>query len=270
MLVITNGLRATGVAFSPDGTLLAAFTNTGLALRVYDSRTGQRLWAVPPLPNHGGNGTPAFSPDGRYVVRPWVWREVFAAGTGERVDPLPPGEAPGGDKWPMVWIGDNRRYSLLSSPDGRWAVGDSLREVKDWKTSQEWIELYPRHGRGAKGEDVPLWALVPYSFSPDSRFLAAGMNTRLYLLRLPEFEIVAEMSHHPKAVQGAAFTADGRYVISVSNAATARVWDAVTGAEVHAYAWDVGPLKCVAVAPDGCLAACGGDKGKVVVWDLDL
>jgi hypothetical protein len=37
-----------------------------------------------------------------------------------------------------------------------------------------------------------------------------------------------------------------------------------------AFDWDMGRLRSVAFSPDGMLAAAGNDKGKIVVWDVDL
>jgi hypothetical protein len=55
-----------------------------------------------------------------------------------------------------------------------------------------------------------------------------------------------------------------------NNDATARIIDTHTWEVVRQYAWDIGRLVSVAVSPDGALAAAGGQKGRVVVWDLDL
>jgi WD40 repeat protein len=31
----------------------------------------------------------------------------------------------------------------------------------------------------------------------------------------------------------------------------------------------VGPLRSVAISPDGCLAAAGSGDGRIVVWDVE-
>jgi WD40 repeat protein len=36
------------------------------------------------------------------------------------------------------------------------------------------------------------------------------------------------------------------------------------------FTWDIGRMRSVAFSPDGALAAAGSDRGKVVVWDVDL
>ena len=120
--------------------------------------------------------------------------------------------------------------------------------------------------------------------SGDGLFFAQNMmyrhNVAIYdragnkLATIPDEVDLAAFGIDDGVVQGspveAAFTPDGRKLVTVSMDGTARVWDTATWACERAFAWDVGPLRAVAVAPDGARAATAGDAGRVVVWDLEL
>jgi WD40 repeat protein len=73
-----------------------------------------------------------------------------------------------------------------------------------------------------------------------------------------------------KAFTGLAFHPSGRFLATTSNDGTVKLYDTATWAVAGRFDWDIGRLRSVAFSPDGMLAAAGGDKGKVVVWDVDL
>ena len=67
-----------------------------------------------------------------------------------------------------------------------------------------------------------------------------------------------------------AFHPSGRFLATTSNDATVKLYDTSTWRVAQAFDWGVGRLRSIAFSPDGMLAAAGGYKGRIVVWDVDL
>ncbi len=61
----------------------------------------------------------------------------------------------------------------------------------------------------------------------------------------------------------------GRFVLTISGDGQARSWDPVDLAPIQALKLGAGNLHAVAFSSDGTLAAAGGDKGQVIVWEVE-
>jgi hypothetical protein len=59
-------------------------------------------------------------------------------------------------------------------------------------------------------------------------------------------------------------------LVTASGDGQARYWDAADLSLIRGLKWGVGKLHAVAVSQDGAVAAAGGDKGQVVVGDVDV
>lgn len=99
--------------------------------------------------------------------------------------------------------------------------------------------------------------------------VAASATLHTYDLTDPTAKPLRVTTANRQHFTGLAVHPDGRRVLATGNDATVREYDAATLQELRAYAWKVGRLRSVAIAPDGLTAAAGSDTGKVVVWDLE-
>lgn len=99
--------------------------------------------------------------------------------------------------------------------------------------------------------------------------VAASASLYSHDLTNPKAKPVKVTTANRQHFTGIAVHPDGRRVLATCNDATVREYDSLTLQELRAYAWKIGRLRCVAIAPDGITAAAGSDTGKVIVWDLE-
>ena len=115
------------------------------------------------------------------------------------------------------------------------------------------------------------------AFSPDSRFLAFGTGSRLYMsprrsdLRVWQLSTQTEVTGAPllkndSTISAVEFTPNGDYLLAASHDRTLRVWD--TGTWTQTKMLKCPPFtRCLAVSPDGQTVAVGGNGVDVI--DLD-
>lgn len=183
--------------------------------------------------------------------------------------------------------GGEWRFSLhieeYSSPGSRRAFAvDHFAAAIAFGSDQKWMAL----SGGPGGEPLvrfhqfpaeePTAEFLPPAtrtrrlvFAPDRPLLAAVAGKQCLLLVPGEAEPTAVLAGHEARVNDAAFTPDGTRLFTVGQDGTVRCWEVASGRSVGVLNWRVGKITAVAVAPDGLTAAAGGEKGQIVLWDVD-
>jgi WD40 repeat protein len=111
-------------------------------------------------------------------------------------------------------------------------------------------------------------------WSPDGRWVCEvwqqWLNVWDAATGRPVFQRVAQSGEW---INDAAFhPPSGRLGVAISGRrdGEVRVFAPGDWREVVAYTWPVGRVSALAFHPDGTLAAVGGDRPEVVLWDVDL
>jgi WD40 repeat protein len=285
-----------GVAFSPDGDLLA----TG------DAEGGLRLWQVAdgqPLMKFEGHlgwvWSVAFSADGKTLascssdktIRLWdiktgqclqvleghissVWSVAFSA-DGQLL-------ASGGDE-PAVKLWEVASGQCLKTLEGHTGRilsvafstdGQTLASGSDDCTVRLWNPISGECRHVCSGHRDRVWsvAVAPLTTgnSDQTNLLASGSADRtIRLWDVASGQCLKTLTEHSDRVRSVAFSPEAQQLISSSDDQTVRVWQVQTGECLKVLRGHTSAVFSVAVNADGQTIASGSTDQTARLWNID-
>ncbi|PKO19197.1 MAG: hypothetical protein CVU39_01205 [Chloroflexi bacterium HGW-Chloroflexi-10] len=226
------------LAFSQDGKLVVAAGGDHTAI-ILDAANGT---TVRVLQGHGDAVMCAvFSPNGKTILTLGGGNDrtarLWEVGTGKQIYSVTSG---GGFS------------SLFFFPDGQtFYAADKVYNVSDGQVSQD-----SRVGGGT------------LAISPDGRIAVSGINPTARIYDTSSGQEIRSLSGHTDSVVSAAFSGDGKWLVTGSWDNTARVWEVATGKSMLLLSGRAFSTGAVAFSPDGTKVLTGSNTARL--WSITM
>ena len=302
--VETSGQRFAAFTYCTSTKMVAAITDPGWKLNVWDARSGQLL-AVHVVPDDVYRLY--FNPDGSKIAaidrfevihlidrcsgavrrigsakaeHPRYSEIAFSPDSGRLATAIF-GIERGREPDPVsIWdIATARQLAtfpgraeevgkLAFLPDGRSLIISSKSSVRQWR-------LGPEHNdkvRQPAGHKDEAWSLA---FAPDGRTLASGSDdssadATIKLWNPATGQLIGAWRGGAGTVACLAYSPDGRFLASghFDSSDNVRIWNATTGRRLVSLKGHTRGVRSLAFAPDGQSLATASTDGTVRVWDV--
>jgi RNA polymerase sigma factor (sigma-70 family) len=291
-----------GIAFSPDGKLLAAGYGDG-TFRLWNAASGEERWH-----RHAGVGRArnvAFSPDGKTLATTVLWDgciRLWDAETGRERFAVESHHGPittlrfsadrstlisaGFDRtvqwWDLATQKPRRQFTWNSENFIRFALspdGNTVAAVSDWKDHE--LGLWDvRTGKSTKLPGNHQATIHSVAFSPDRRLVASGaMDGLIRVWDVREGKELRQIKGFTpqNSAMRLLFSPDSKTLASatrgVGNDVIGRLWDVASGKECRVFAGRLFSECPAAFSPDGKVLATVNDPPRLHVeylvrlWD---
>jgi WD40 repeat protein len=258
--IIAHKKAVWGLAFSPDGSLLATGSED-FTVKLWNVASGALLatFGVEDCaPAACGKGhrdavnSVVFSPDGKLLVSAGNDNTIRVWNVIDRKYSFTMGGGRGHQDWVL---------GLAFSPDGKKLASASRdRLIKIWDiATQEWV-------MDINGHSDWVYALV---YSPDGKSLISASSDRTVRIWDTAYgRLQATLNGHSAQVFGVDINPDGWHVVSASQDETVRVWSISPTSSREILTLDGrDDVHALAYSKDGSLLASSGRSPDIKIWD---